>query len=130
MPQIVRLRGVTTRTTRPVPAIRVVWPNLAEPRATLIHTTPSGRQRERKVGPRALLTLDEAAAALNRSPEGVRRSIRAGFLRSVRRGGRRYVTMRACAEYRCEAEADLAAARPGDHGPLIPAEEVYRRAGL
>lgn len=114
----------------PRPTIRVVWPNPAGPCATLIRVTPSGRERERTVGPRALLTLDEAAAVLGRPRAGVQRAIRAGFLATRRRGSRRYVTMKACADFRREEEADLAFARVRAHEPDIPADEVYSRLGL
>jgi hypothetical protein len=106
--------------------MRVVWPDPSEPRATLIRVTPRGEERERTVGPRTLLTLDEAAAVLDRSRADVRRSIRAGFLRPVRRGGRDYVTMQACRDYRRELLADLAIARDRSRGPRIPATEVFR----
>ena len=109
--------------------IRVAWPDLAEPRATLIHVTSRGEERERTVGPRARLTLDEAAAVLDRSRGDVVRSIRAGFLRATRRGGRQYVTMLACRDYVRELLADLTIARARSREPRIPAEEVFREAG-
>jgi hypothetical protein len=75
------------------------------------------------------LTLDEAAAGLERSRAEVLRSIRAGFLRPARRGRRRYVTMKACRDYVRELLADLAVARARAGGRRIPAEEVFREAG-
>lgn len=115
-----------------VTKIRARWDDPGQPRATLIRTTPSGRTRVRSVGPRTLLTLEEAGAVLERSREAVERSIRARFLRAVRRNGRRYVTMQACAAFRREEERDLALALACDRAdePLIPAAEVYRRAAL
>ena len=109
--------------------IRMAWPDLAEPRATLIHVTSRGEERERTIGPRARVTLDEAAAVLDRSRGDVVRSIRAGFLRATRRGGRQYVTMLACRDYVRELLADLAIARARSREPRIPAEQVFRGAG-
>ena len=111
--------------------IRVIWPNLSEPRATLFHKTQRGEERERTVGPRALLTLEEAAAVLDRSRADVIGSIRSGFLRATRRGGRRYVTMLSCRDYVRELLADFAVARARSRGSRIriPAEEVFREAG-
>ena len=113
----------------PPAKMRVIWPDLAVPRATLIRITVRGQERERILGPRALLTLHEAAAVLDRSREDVLRSIRAGFLRPVRRGARQYVTMAACRDYVRELLADLTVARARSRGPRIPAEEVFREAG-
>ena len=110
--------------------IQVIWPNPDEPRATLVRKTAQGRLRERVVGPRALLTIDEAAAVLERPAEHVRRAIEAHLLRPVRRGGRRYVTMRTCAEFRREEQSDLAVARARLRDPVRPAEEVYRQLGI
>jgi hypothetical protein len=108
---------------------RVIWPDLAVPRATLIRITARGQERQRILGPRALLTLHEAAAALDRSREDVLHSIRAGFLRPVRRGARQYVTMAACRDYVRELLADLTVARSRSRGPRILAEEVFRETG-
>ena len=115
----------------PATKIRVSWPDLSVPRATLVQVTTRGEERERTVGPRTLLTVAEAAAVLDRSPAEVLRSIRAGFLRPVRRGSRRYVTMTACRDYVRELLADLAVARARSREPgiRIPAEEVFREAG-
>lgn len=113
----------------PPAKIRVVWPDLSVPRATLVRVTSRGEERERTVGPRTLLTLAETAAVLDRSEADVLRSIRAGFLRPVRRAGRRYVTMTACRDYVRELLADLAIARARSRGLRIPAEEVFREAG-
>jgi hypothetical protein len=44
-------------------AIHVVRPSRAEPRAALVFKTEGQRSRERVGGPRALLTIAEAAAA-------------------------------------------------------------------
>ena len=115
----------------PATKTRAIWPDLSVPRATLVQVTSRGEERERPVGPRTLLTLAEAAAVLDRSPAEVLRSIRAGFLRPVRRGSRRYVTMTACRDYVRELLADLAVARARSREPGIrtPAEEVFREAG-
>lgn len=107
--------------------IRVIWPNPSEPRATLVRVTARG-ERERTVGPRGLLTLDEAAAVLDRSRADVVRSIRAGFLRATRREGRRYVTMLACRDYVRDLLADLSVARTRSREPRVSAEEVFREA--
>ena len=64
--------------------IQVVWPNRAEPRATLVFKAKYGRLRERVVGPRALLTIEEAAAVLERPVVHVRRAIKARLLRANR----------------------------------------------
>ena len=111
--------------------IRVIWPDLSVPRATLVQVTSRGEERERTVGPRTLLTVAEAAAVLDRSPAEVLRSIRAGFLRPVRRGSRRYVTMTAGRDYVRELLAGLAVARARSRASRIriPAEEVFREAG-
>ena len=106
--------------------IQVVWPNRAEPRATLVFKAKYGRLRERVVGPRALLTIEEAAAVLERPVAHVRRAIEARLLRAVRRGSRRYLTMGACAGFLREEKADLAVARARLHEPVRSSEEVYR----
>lgn len=118
---------MTTVTAIAKPTIRVLWPNPAELRATLIHVTPSGRERERHVGPRAALTLAEAAAVLDHSRDEVRRAIRTGFLRAGRRSGRLVVTLGACHRYVRELQADLALARSTEGAPTIPADVVHAR---
>ena len=110
--------------------IQVVWPNRAEPRATLVVKAKYGRLRERVVGPRTLLTIEEAAAVLERPVAHVRRAIKARLLRAVRRGSRRYLTMGACAGFLREEKADLAAARARLHEPVRSSEEVYRQLEL
>ena len=107
--------------------IQVVWPNRAEPRATLIFKAERGRLRERIVGPRALLTVEEAAAVLERPVGHVRRAIKARLLRTVHRGGRTYITMASCAGFLREEKADLAVARARLHEPVRSSEEVYRQ---
>jgi hypothetical protein len=120
-------KRVPVTAPRSTPKIRAVWPNPAEPSATLVCETPTGQIRERQVGPRTILTLDEAAAVVKRSPEAVQQAIRAGFLRPVRGRDRRCVTMKACRDYVRELLADLAVARARAPEPGSPAEEVYRR---
>jgi hypothetical protein len=130
MPRTNRARVAAALTAPRRGTIRVVWPDPAEPCATLIYRTASGRQRERHVGPRARLTLDQAGAVLGRNRDGVERAIRAGFLRTVRHNGRRYVTMQACRDYERERRADLALAEAHAHDPVSPSEEVYSRLGI
>jgi hypothetical protein len=111
-------------------AIHVAWPSRAEPRATFVFKTEGGRLRERVVGPRALLTIAEAAAVLDRPVAHVRRAIKARLLRAVRRGGREYVTMSTCVGFLREEKADLAVARTRLHEPVRSSEEVYRQLEL
>lgn len=130
MPRMSRFRSTGAVAARPAPTIRLIWPDPAEPRATLIHVTPGGREHKRALGPRTRLTLAQAAAVLGRSREGVQRSIRAGTLRTVRRNGRRYVTMQACRDFERERQADLAVIQARAHEPGISADEVYRELGM
>jgi hypothetical protein len=97
--------------------------------ATIVRAAVAGRARRRKVGARARLTLDEAAAVLGRPRAYVERAVRTGFLRPVR-GSRRHVTLRACVRFLQEEEHDgrIASEREGE--PTIPAEEVYRALGI
>ena len=96
------------------------------PRGTL--TVVRARQGvPRVLGPRELLTLDEAAEVLGRPREHVERVIRAGFLRVRRKGTRWYVTVQACQAFLAEERADLHAAHASRGGPFIPAEEVFRQ---
>lgn len=112
--------------------ISVVWATPREARATIVRETPSGQRYERNIGPRALLSLAEAAVVLERPPEEVRRAIRTGFLRACRRGRRAAVTFRACIEFLREEEYEgrMAKAAMEAGGPSIPAEEVYRQLGI
>ena len=107
--------------------IQVVWSNRAEPRATLIFKAQGGRLRDRVVGPRALLTIAEAAAVLDRPVAHVRRAIKARLLRAVRRNGREYLTMGTCVGFLREEKADLVVARARLHEPVRSSEEVYRQ---
>lgn len=109
--------------------IRTVWPDSAEPRATLERETPGGRVSSRPLGPRALLGLGEAAVVLKRPRGEVQQAIRTGFLTARRRGNRCYVTMKACTDFLREEEADWAFVRARAHEPTIPADEVLRRHG-
>lgn len=110
--------------------IQVVWTDRAEPHATLIFKTQGGRLRERVVGPRALLTIAEAAVVLERPVAHVRRAIKARLLRAVRRGSRTYLTMGTCVGFLREEKADLAVARARLHEPVRSSDEVYRQLGL
>ncbi len=93
--------------------------------ATIVREAVGGRGRRRKVGPRARLTLDEAAAVLGRPREYVERAVRAGFLRPVP-DSRRHVTLRACVKFLQEEECDGRIAQERGGEATIPAEEVYR----
>jgi hypothetical protein len=81
----------------------------------------------RVVGPRALLTIAEAAAVLDRPVAHVRRAIKARLLRVVRRGDREYVAMSACVGFLREEKADLAVARARFHELVRACKEVYRK---
>jgi excisionase family DNA binding protein len=98
------------------------------PRGTLA-VVRAGQRTARVLGPRELLTLDEAAEVLGRPREHVERVIRAGFLRVRRKGTRRYVTVQACRTFLAEERADLDAAHASRGGRFIPAEEVFRQIG-
>ena len=87
-------------------------------------------QTERKVGPRGLLTIEEAAAFMRRSPAVVQRSIAAGFLPARRRGRQLVVTLAACDRYLREEAEDIAALRARRHQRRIPGEEVHATLGL
>jgi hypothetical protein len=105
------------------------WLKFAGPlEATIVREAAGGRARRRKIGSRARLTLEEAAAILGRPREYVERAVRAGFLRPVR-GGRRHVTLRACVRFLQEEEYDGRIARESEGEAAIPAEEVYRELG-
>ena len=98
------------------------------PRGTL--TVVRARQgAPRVLGPRELLTLDEAAQVLGRPREHVERAIRARFLRVRRKGTRCYVTVQACRTFLAEERADLDAAHASRGGQFIPAEDVFRQIG-
>lgn len=132
MPRTARLRGAAAGVTPPAPTLRVIWPNPGELRATLVREAPRGARRERKLGPRAVLSVAEAAVVLRRSAEEVRRAIRAGFLRACRRGSQPAVTFRSCQEFLREEAHDgrIAKARMAAAAAPILAEEVYRELGM
>jgi hypothetical protein len=96
---------------------------------TLTVTRARRGVRPRVLGPRELLTLDEAAEVLRRPREHVERAIRAGFLPTRRKGTQCYVTVQACRAFLAEERADLEAARASRGGRFIPAEEVFRQVG-
>jgi phosphohistidine phosphatase SixA len=82
--------------------IRVWWhnpPGVA--RLTITHG-----DEERELGPRGVLTFQEAAAVLDRPVTEVRRAITAAFLRSTRGG----VTVQAALDFLREERADARAA--------------------
>ena len=120
--------------TPTAPRLSVHWENRnSSPRITLARQV-RGRTRERVVGPRGRLTLEEAAAVLQRPVREVRRSIRTGFLRACTDG--RHVTLAACHQFLVEEREDGEAAvtvmekvHRGEMA-LIPAEQVYKELGL
>jgi hypothetical protein len=97
--------------------------------ARIVREAPVGRARRRKLGSRARLTLEAAAAVLGRPREYVERAVRTGFLRPVR-DSRRHVTLRACIKFLQEEEADGRIARDREGDATIPSEEVYRELGI
>ena len=106
------------------------WLKFAGPlEATIVREAAGGRARRRRIGSRARLTLDEAAAVLGRPREYVERAGRTGFLRPVR-GSRRHVTLRACVKFLQEEEFDGRIARESEGEAAIPAREVYRELGI
>lgn len=106
------------------------WLKFAGPlEATIVREAAGRRARRRKVGPRARLTLEEAAAVLGRPREYVQRAVQTGFLRPVR-DSRRHVTLGACINFLREEEHEGRIAREREGEPTIPAEEVYRELGI
>jgi hypothetical protein len=89
-----------------------------------------GRRLEREVGPRARLTVEEAAAVLDRPVAAVRIAIRAGFLRVRQVGGRAMITLAECQRYLREESEDRAAVRARRQQRRYPAEKVHARLGL
>lgn len=124
--------GMPTTTKPATPTIRLIWPNPRELRPTLVRETPRGARGERRLGPRAVLSLAEAAVVLQRSAEEVRRAIRTGFLRACRRRPRPAVTFRSCQEFLREEAYDgrVAKARIEADAAPLPAAEVYRDLGM
>ena len=111
---------VVPQTTRR-PRIREYrWENPPTGAVYLRRDTSAGPEDERR-GPRSLLTLDEAAVVLERSPAEVVQAIRAGFLRAQRRGSRVLVTPRSCRDFLDEEAEDRAIARARRREPTIPA---------
>src|SRR5713226_4272943 len=102
------------------PKIRVYRKTRSAPRVTLVREN-RGRSFQREVGPRGLLTIEEAAAVLDRPVAAVRQSIRAGFLRAQRIGGHLVVTLAACHRYLREEAEDRAAIRARRHQRRYPA---------
>jgi hypothetical protein len=119
----------------PAPArIRVCWENPFGTPRLILETRRGNQVVERPLGPRGILTLDQAAAVLERPRAAVLCEIRAGLLRPVRRRGRTVgVTVRACAEFLAEQRQDLVASRTvldrvgRGRERLIPWDEARRR---
>jgi hypothetical protein len=99
------------------------------PRLT-VERAGRGKARSETLGPRGVLTLEEAVVALGApSMDAVRRSIRTGFLQVRRRGSRYVVTVQECAKFLREMRADGEAALATRGQRTIRAEEVFRRLG-
>lgn len=87
------------------------------------------RKVERLVGPRAWLTLDEAAALLERPAAVVARSIQNRFLRARRRGRDVFVTVAACEQFLHEEREDIRHARATENERRHAAPEVHAELG-
>lgn len=120
------------------PRVQGRWENTgttAAPRAVLTRTI-RGEPRERQVGPRAKLALDEAAALLNCPVSYVRCAIRTKFLRAARDRGHVVVTLAACRRFLDEEREDgeaAVAARAGRRrtgAARISSDQVFRELGL
>ena len=108
--------------------LRVYWEN--PPRATVYieRETANGRIEERR-GPRSLLTIEEAAVALQRSSDDVLQAIHSGFLRAQRRGAKLFVTPQACRRFLDEEAEDRALAlarRRGKKDRRLSWEETFK----
>lgn len=126
-----------TTTRARSPRIRASWhqPTGPVPRVTLARIV-RGVPVERTVGPRGLLTLEEAAAVLDRPIREVRKDIRTAFLPARRHEGRLVVTVAACYRFLVEEREDgqgacaaLEEMRRTGQRP-IPYERVRQEAGL
>ena len=85
---------------------------------------------KREIGPRGLLTIEEAALFMRRPAAAVRRSIAAGLLQARSRGAQRLVTLAACDRYvRTEAN-DSAAIHARRNQRRIPGKKVHAALGL
>lgn len=109
------------------PRIQIYWQNPPTGAVAVERLTRGGRVETRDVSPQGLLDLDEAASVLRRSRAEVLRAIRAGFLHASRRGGRFYVTPRACMGFLREEHEDRRVAQVRKREPTIPAVVVTRR---
>jgi hypothetical protein len=67
-----------------------------------------------------LLTIEEAALALERSSDDVLRAIHARFLRAQRWGSQFFVTPQACRDFLDEEAEDRAIARDRRRDPTTP----------
>lgn len=116
--------------TGAAPKIDVHRCTTAGPTKLILVRSIRGRKSERPVGPRTWLSLDEAAAVLERPAAIVMESIRAGFLRARRQGRRVSVTLTACEQFLREEQDDLAYVRARRKQRTYPAEEVHAELGL
>lgn len=111
--------------------VTVTGVRVSRPRGTgTLRIAIARGQTEREVGPRGLLTIEEAAAFMGRSPAAVQRSIASGFLPARRRGRDLVVTLAACDRYLRQEAEDIAAVRRRRHQRRIPGVRVHARLGL
>jgi hypothetical protein len=107
-----------------------------KPNPAVATATPSRRRRDDSID-RRQLTLEEAAAVLERPVSEVQKDIRARFLRARRVRGVEIVTVAECHRFLAEERADRAALHAGaatirraKGRTGTPAHEVFRRLGL
>ena len=95
--------------------------------------TVARRGQEYDLGPRGLLTLEEAADALARPVSEVRRAIVGGFIPARRRGRTIYVTAGALVRFLDEERHDVEIARQRQsridmgRAKLVPLRDVLAR---
>ena|SRR2546425_12570231 len=115
--------------------LRAAWHTEAGEPRVIFRREVRGRVEERSLGPRDVLTLEEAATILKRPVNEIRKDIRTRFLRTTRRKGRLVVTVGACRQFLDEEREDgEAAIRVAERirrseTKLIPYEEVKKRLG-
>lgn len=122
--------GCVATRTRPVPKIRVhrmITSRVG--RVTLVREV-NGRRMEREVGRRGWVSVEEAAALLERPPAAVLEAIRAGFLRARGTGRRARITVAACERFRAEEVADWALVRARRGQRTYPAAQVHAELGI
>ena len=118
-----------------VTPLRAAWQHEPDGHRVTLRRELRGRVEQRKLGPRDVLTVAEAAVILKRPVSEVRKDIRARFLRATRRKCRVVVTVAACRKFLDEEREDGKAAldvaeRIGrGEARLIPYEEVKKRLG-